>query len=37
MPANDKSDWQIEKNKQKQQQPNVDIADHIQLLGKLDF
>ena len=33
MPANNKSDWQIEKNKQ----PNVDIADHVQHLGKLDF
>ena len=37
MAANDKSDWQIIKVNKKQQQPNVDIAVHVQLLGKLDF
>ena len=37
MPTNDKSNWQVEKINKKQQQPNVDIADHVQFLGKLDF
>ena len=37
MAINDKSDWQVEKTKKKQQQPNKDIADPVQLLGKLIF
>ena len=27
----------LKKIDKKQQQPNVEIADHVQLLGKLDF
>ena len=37
MTENDESDWQVDKINKKTQQPNVDIAVHIQLLGKLDF